>query len=347
MKVNFVKKFVLLLCVSFFAFASCTKEDVTSKSESENPESMDSMEKDSPKESMAEVNEDGVIYVHRAGLYTETNDGKMKWTAEASLGDVAIYLGEKKEAQRTDGQKREFFHISLKDKEYWIQDYCYEPNTIAGFISAADTVLYKSDSLTAVTDEIIPQYFIVAVYKDSLNSSNQKFVKIAAYCPELVTSWIVKEKYAKRDTVEFQKENVAAMVLAQIAMETQSETSRAELFQNAIEMDSRYSDDIAILQNLAQVLDAEAAFLKKLVTEKIDKKFTAKEDIDLLSIPSSEGEPRVLASVKADTILHASKKVVFVNIVGGNDDSSPQTEWYYVQNKQKKGWVQASYLEEK
>ena len=69
MKVNFVRKFVLLLCVSFFAFASCTKEDVTSKSESENPESMDSMEKDSPKESMAEVNEDGVIYVHRAGLY--------------------------------------------------------------------------------------------------------------------------------------------------------------------------------------------------------------------------------------------------------------------------------------
>ena len=137
------------------------------------------------------------------------------------------------------------------------------------------------------------------------------------------------------------------MVLAQIAMETQSETSRAELFQNAIEMDSRYSDDIAILQNLAQVLDAEAAFLKKLVTEKIDKKFTAKEDIDLLSIPSSESEPRVLASVKADTILYASKKVVFVNIVGGNDDSSPQTEWYYVQNKQKKGWVQASYLEEK
>ena len=130
-------------------------------------------------------------------------------------------------------------------------------------------------------------------------------------------------------------------------LETQSETSRAELFQNAIEMDSRYSDDIAILQNLAQVLDAEAAFLKKLVTEKIDKKFTAKEDIDLLSIPSSESEPRVLASVKADTILYASKKVVFVNIVGGNDDSSPQTEWYYVQNKQKKGWVQASYLEEK
>lgn len=346
MKVNFVRKFVLLLCVSLFAFASCTKEDVTSKSESVKSDSMDSMEKDSPKESMAEVNADGVIYVHRAGLYTETDEGKMKWAAEASLGDVAMYLGEEKEAQRTDGQKRKFFHISLKDKEYWIQDYCYEPNTVAGFISATDTVLYKSDSLTAVTDEIIPQYFIVAVYKDSLNSSNQKFVKIAAYCPELVTSWIVKEKYAKRDTVEFQKENVAAMVLAQIAMETQSETSRAELFQNAIEMNSHYSDDIAILQNLAQVLDAEAAFLKKLVTEKTDKKFTAKEDIDLLSIPSSEGEPRVLASVKADTLLYASKKVVFVNIVGDNDNT-PQTEWYYVQNKQKKGWIQVLYLEEK
>ena len=341
MKVNFVRKFVLLLCVLLFAFASCTKEDATSKSESEKPESMDSMEKDTPKESMAELNEDGVIYVHRAGLYTETDEGKMKWAAEASLGDVAIYLGEKKEAQRTDGQKRVFFHISLKEKEYWIQDYCYEPNTVAGFISAADTVLYKSDSLTAVTDEIIPQYFIVAVYKDSLNSSNQKFVKIAAYCPELVTSWIVKEKYVKRDAVEFDKTNTDAMLLAQVAMETQSETSRAELFQNAIEMNSRYSDDIAILQNLAQVMDAEAAFLKKLEAEKVEKKFTAKEDVELLSIPSSEGEPRVLASVKADTILHASKKVVTV------DGDGSQTEWYYVQNKQKKGWIQASYLEEK
>ena len=341
MKVNFVRKFVLLLCVSLFAFASCTKEDVTSKSEPAMPEAMDSMEKDTPKESMGEVNADGVIYVHRAGLYTETDEGKMKWAAEASLGDVAMYLGEKKEAQRTDGQKRVFFHISLKEKEYWIQDYCYEPNTVAGFISSVDTVLYKSDSLTAVTDEIIPQYFIVAVYKDSLNSSNQKFVKIAAYCPELVTSWIVKEKYAKRDTVEFQKENVAAMVLAQIAMETQSETSRAELFQNAIEMNSRYSDDIAILQNLAQVLDAETAFLKKLEAEKVEKKFTAKEDIELLSIPFLDGEPRVLASVKADTIIHASKKVVTV------DGDGSQTEWYYVQNKQKKGWIQASYLEEK
>ncbi len=341
MKVNFVRKFVLLLCVSLFAFASCAKEDATSKSEPAKSEAMDSMEKDSPKESMAEVNADGVIYVHRAPLYTETDDGKMKWAAEASLGDVAMYLGEKKEAQRTDGQKRVFFHISLKEKEYWIQDYCYEPNTVAGFISSVDTVLYKSDSLTAVTDEIIPQYFIVAVYKDSLNSSNQKFVKIAAYCPELVTSWIVKEKYAKRDTVEFQKENVAAMVLAQIAMETQSETSRAELFQNAIEMNSRYSDDIAILQNLAQVLDAEAAFLKKLEAEKVEKKFTAKKDIELLSIPFLDGELRVLASVKADTILHASKKVVIV------DGDGSQTEWYYVQNKQKKGWVQASYLEEK
>ena len=341
MKVNFVRKFVLLLCVSLFAFASCAKEDATSKSEPAKSEAMDSMEKDTPKESMAELNEDGVIYVHRAGLYTETDEGKMKWAAEASLGDVAMYLGEEKEAQRTDGQKRKFFHISLKDKEYWIQDYCYEPNTVAGFISAADTVLYKSDSLTAVTDEIIPQYFIVAVYKDSLNSSNQKFVKIAAYCPELVTSWIVKEKYVKRDAVEFDKTNTDAMLLAQVAMETQSETSRAELFQNAIEMNSRYSDDIAILQNLAQVMDAEAAFLKKLEAEKVEKKFTAKEDIDLLSIPSSEGEPRVLASVKADTILHASKKVVIV------DGDGSQTEWYYVQNKQKKGWIQVLYLEEK
>ncbi|UTC67435.1 MULTISPECIES: hypothetical protein [unclassified Treponema] len=341
MKVNFVRKLALLLCVALFAFASCTKEDVTANTESEKLESMDSMEKESPKEDMADVNADGVIYVNRAGLYTETDDGKMKWAAEASLGDVAMYLGEKKEAQRTDGQKRSFFHISLKDKEYWVQDYCYEPNTVPAFISAADTVLYKSESLTAATDEVIPQYFIVAVYKDSLNASNQKFVKIAAYCPELITSWIVKEKYVKRDAVEFEKTNTDAMLLAQVAMESQNETIRAELFQNAIEMNSRYSDDIAILQNLARVIDAENAFLKKVEAEKIEKKLIAKQDVELLSIPYLEGDVRLLATVKADTVLHATKKLVST----GPDGS--QTEWYYVQNKQKKGWAQASYLEEK
>ena len=77
MKVNFIRKFVLLLCVSLFAFASCAKEDATSKSEPAKSEAMDSMEKDTPKESMGEVNADGVIYVHRAPLYTETEDGKM------------------------------------------------------------------------------------------------------------------------------------------------------------------------------------------------------------------------------------------------------------------------------
>ncbi|UTC77368.1 hypothetical protein E4O04_04865 [Treponema sp. OMZ 799] len=338
MRVNFIKKAVLLLCVSLFVFVSCAKENVSEKSDPVKTEKTDDVSREPSKETEVDLKVEGVIYVHRAGLYTETEDGKMKWTAEASLGDKALYLGEKKEAQRTDGQKRVFFHISLKDKEYWIQDYCYEPNTVPAFISSTDTVLYKSDSLTAVTDEIIPQYFIVAVYKDSLNT---KFVKIAAYCPELITSWIVKEKYLKRETVELETPSVDAMVLAQIAMETQSETSRAELFQNAIEMNSRYSDDIAILQNLAQVMDAETAFLKKLEAEKVDKKFTAKQDIDLLSIPTVDGDVRILASVKADTILSAVKKVVIAESDGS------QTEWYYVQNKQKKGWIQASYLQEK
>ncbi|UTC63208.1 hypothetical protein E4O05_04795 [Treponema sp. OMZ 787] len=338
MRVNFIKKAVLLLCVSLLVFVSCAKENVSEKSSSVKTEKTDDVSKESSKKAEEDVKVEGVIYVHRAGLYTETDDGKMKWVAEASLGDKALYLGEKKEAQRTDGQKRVFFHISLKDKEYWIQDYCYEPNTVTAFISSTDTVLYKSDSLTAVTDEIIPQYFIVAVYKDSLNT---KFVKIAAYCPELITSWVVKEKYLKRETVELETPSVDAMVLAQIAMETQSETSRAELFQNAIEMNSRYSDDIAILQNLAQVMDSEAAFLKKLEAEKVDKKFTAKQDIDLLSIPTVDGDVRVLASVKADTILSAAKKVVIAESDGS------QSEWYYVQHKQKKGWIQASYLQEK
>lgn len=69
----------------------------------------------------------------------------MKWAKSAVLGDVATYLGEKKTASRTDGQKRDFFHISIKG-----EDYCFEPNTENAFISQPDTILYKADSLYGV-----------------------------------------------------------------------------------------------------------------------------------------------------------------------------------------------------
>lgn len=335
------KKYFILLFVFISVISACSKKESQStdiKTPEEPRNVTDNSESPLENDVMPTAGSSGVIYVNKAGLYTETDDGKMKWTAEASLGDIATYLGEKKEAVRTDGQKRTFFHVTLNDKVYWVQDYSYEPDTVPAFISKQDVILYKSESLAAMTDEFIPRYTIVAVYKDSLEKTNDKFIKIAAYSPELIASWLVKEKYVKRDAVETSAESVEAMILAQVAMESKNDTIRTELFQNAIEIDSPYRDSIAFLQSLAEILIQEENFMKELSTEKINEKVTALEDINLLSIPDINAA-RTVNILKAGSTATASRKYL-----KNAESSESEEEWLYIQNKQKKGWVQATSI---
>ena len=331
-----LKKCFILSAIFMLALTSCAKKGGQGADVSV---SGDSPAKTAPSSSRnaSKGASTGVIYANGTGLYTETDEGKMKWTAEAALGDIAVYLGEKKEAARTDGQTRSFFHIQLNDKDYWVQDYSFEPDTVPAFISTADTVLYKSESLAAMTDEIVPQYLIVAVYKKSLENANNRFLEIAAYSSEFVTTWSVKEKFVKRENVETNKTSVDAMILAQVAMESKNDTIRAELFQNAIEMGSSYSDVIADLQSLAEIMIKEENFLKNISAEKINEKVTVAEDIDLLSIPD-EDNARIVNMLKADSSAVATRKYV------GQNASGEEREWLYIQSKQKKGWVQADFI---
>jgi len=334
-----LNKMVLFAVLGMMQIVSCAKNGGQSTENSPSGGTQEAVQSDVKQESASgsgnTAGVSGVVYVNNAGLYTENDEGKMKWTAEAALGDKALYLGEKKEAVRTDGQKRTFFHIELNGQAYWIQEYSYEPDTVAAFISGQDVVLYKSESLAAMTDEFIPRYAIVAVYNDSLEKADSKFIKIAAYNSELVTSWSIKDKYVKRDAVETDEMSVSAMILAQVAMESKNDTIRGELFQNAIEIGSPYSDTIAVLQSLSEIMIKEDNFMKELTTEKISEKVTAIDDINLLSIPD-ENDSRTVNMLKAGTAATATRKYVKQNA-----DSENAIEWLYIQNKQKKGWVQA------
>ena len=333
-----LNKMVLFAVLGMMQIVSCAKNGGQSTENSPSGGTQETVQSDVKQESASgsenTAGVSGVIYVNNAGLYTENDEGKMKWAAEAALGDKALYLGEKKEAVRTDGQKRTFFHIELNGQAYWIQDYSYEPDTVAAFISGQDVVLYKSESLAAMTDEFIPRYAIVAVYNDSLEKADSKFIKIAAYNSELVTSWSIKDKYVKRDAVETDDMSVFAMILAQVAMESKNDTIRGELFQNAVEIGSPYSDTIAVLQSLSEIMIKEDNFMKELTTEKINEKVTAIDDINLLSIPD-ENASRTVNMLKAGTAATATRKYVKQNA-----DSENAVEWLYIQNKQKKGWVQ-------
>lgn len=333
-----LKRILVLLPFLAILLFSCSKKEDANKAETqfEEPQENGGMDRDSADRTgfPAESGSTGVIYVNKAGLYTETDEGKMKWAAEASLGDIALYLGEKKEAFRTDGQKRSFFHVELNGKEYWVQDYSYEPGTVPAFILGENAVLYKSESLAAMTDEIIPQYLIVAAYQDSLEDG--KFVKIAAYSSEFITSWTVKEKFVKRELVELDNVNVAAMILAQVAMESRNDTIRAELFRNAIQMNSGYNDVIPDLQTLAEIIIKEENYMKTVSTEKINEKVIVPEDVNLLSIPNSDLEyVRVLNMLKAGSSAVATRRYPA-------SENGAEAEWFYIQSKQKKGWVRAS-----
>ena len=320
------KKLALFLCASTFVFG-CAKQNEKRAGEGAGaPEAA--------KKALEAKPVSGVVYVNGAAL---DDQGKMKWTAEASLGSVATYLGQKKEAVRTDGQKRTFFHVALNDKLYWIQDYCYEPNTVAAFVAAENTILYKSESALGVTDEIMPQFSIVAVYNDERYSGDGMFVRIAAYCPDLAGSSIVKEKFVKRSALEYQNAEVQAMMIAQVAAESRNDIIREELFNNAAASGSAYIDEIESLRALTETVIEEENYIKTLTVEKVSKNVALRDEAELLSVPKFVGA-RVLTTVKAGAYATASQKTVLTY------DSGNASEWYYIKSKQNRGWIAGSEL---
>lgn len=322
MNVN-LKKMLAALFTVLFLLSSCAKKNGDAASQATG-------------EAAAVETVTGVIYANKAALYVEDEQGKMKWSAEAVLGDIAAYLGEKKEAVRTDGQKRTFYHINLNEKEYWIQDYCYEPNTFPAFIARPDTVLYKSENTLGVTDEIIPQFFVVAVYNDKTFQGDGLFVRIAAYCPELASS-IVKDKFVKRDNIETDGQDVRAMMIAQVATEVRNDIIRAELFKNAAAFTDNYADEIEEIRTLTETVIEEENYLKTLTIEKVSKTVTLSNDADLLSVPKTDSYyARTVASLKNGTSATALQKTTLT------DDEGNEIDWYYIKNKQQKGWT-ASY----
>ena len=322
MNVN-LKKMLAALFTVLFLLSSCAKKNGDAASQATG-------------EAAAVETVTGVIYANKAALYIEDEQGKMKWSAEAVLGDIAAYLGEKKEAVRTDGQKRTFYHINLNEKEYWIQDYCYEPNTFPAFIALPDTVLYKSENTLGVTDEIIPQFFVVAVYNDKTFQGDGLFVRIAAYCPELASS-IIKDKFVKRDNIETDGQDVRAMMIAQVATEVRNDIIRAELFKNAAAFTDNYADEIEEIRTLTETVIEEENYLKTLTIEKVSKTVTLSNDADLLSVPKTDSYyARTVASLKNGTSATALQKTTLT------DDEGNEIDWYYIKNKQQKGWT-ASY----
>ena len=343
-----MKKNVFFCCCFLFFVLSCSKtEEITDSVSDTNVEvAVDSsinLEEAETTTSLFRDDITGVIYVNDVSLYVENEDGKMKWARSCPIGEKALYLGEKKEATRTDGQKRTFYNISYDNTDYWIQDYCYEPDTSLGFIVSENTLLYKDDSLAAATSEVLPQFFIVAVYNDSLKSSS-KFVKIATYNTDLTSSWVVKDKYVKREAVEVSELDVQAMLLANVAAETKNEVVRKELFTNAMEMGSKYTDDIALLGELTERKILENEYLSGLKTETVKQKITLDKETEVFSIPKDSQindqakpsglEPRLLGTLKANTSVTATKRLVIDAI------ENTLVVCYYVESGQYKGWIE-------
>lgn len=108
-----LNKMVLFAVLGMMQIVSCAKNGGQSTENSPSGGTQETVQSDVKQESASgsenTAGVSGVIYVNNAGLYTENDEGKMKWAAEAALGDKALYLGEKKRSRKNRRSEADIF----------------------------------------------------------------------------------------------------------------------------------------------------------------------------------------------------------------------------------------------
>lgn len=124
------------------------------------------------------------------------NAGKMKWVDYAVPGTVVYaftpsnassetpYEVMKGVVRMTDGQKRDFVHITSEDKDYWAQDYSIGVNCVPGLVTGQKSYLYKKPNPADISDKLLPAGTIIGVSEEAVDDSNpfaSQYRKVYAY----------------------------------------------------------------------------------------------------------------------------------------------------------------------
>jgi len=191
----------------------------------------------------------GVVLLNGTGLYVEQEDGKMKYASSANAGDVYNLIlvkpegakekvCETKEAERVSpAGKRNFYHISKEDKEFWVQDALFAPDTVPAIITATDAVMYTKPDISSVVSDgsIFPQYQIVGV-----GDSEKGFTATYAYIEKTISATSLR--YVKGDCYTTSSDDIKAYQMYTSAINAKNNTVEKTLLQNALELHSSFDD---------------------------------------------------------------------------------------------------------
>ena len=179
-----------------------------------------------------------MLWKPNGALWLET-DGVMQWghvdlTAGSQFEAVCDKDGnpEIKTAKRKSGssiEEREFVRVKYGERDdYWAQTGMVAVNAKVAVISAENTLIYNTPSMTGMGSTVIPVGTVVAVLQD--NDADSTFVKIDASLSDYID---VRSKYIKSDKIVTNADDVQVLQLLSLAKSSKNETVRNELLDNA------------------------------------------------------------------------------------------------------------------
>lgn len=293
----------------------------------------------------------GVVLLNGTGLYTEQDDGKMKYSASANAGEtLELVLTQKegdkqksvdtKSAVRTDGQTRDFIHVLKDKKDLWIQTALFAPNAKPVVIISNDAVMYKNADISGVLGNTYPQYLVAAA-----GESKNGFVRIYAYI-EGVISANSAERYVKEDCISYNIDDVKAMQLLTAARTTKNDTAKKELLKNALALNSSFND---MIQNEYETAFPDETNEENMTSEN-ESGQSGEESVESnATITSDDGSlvnvreaPDVNAAVVKQ--LATGTSVYYEKISDATDEINGVSDYWYQITYPVEGWVFGEFI---
>lgn len=176
----------------------------------------------------------------------EIKDGKAKWKASLTVGEVVSLMGSSEKAvQGNDGEK-EYVSISRSDRsEGWIRPIYLAKDAIAGVVIGDKSVIYSQPKNTNATARVIGTKQIIAVYKADATDA---FLKIATYDP--IKQDFVSDVFIRKDEVSTLEADAQTAIILQVAAASKNADQRNALLSSALKdyPNSRFAEEIRTLQ---------------------------------------------------------------------------------------------------
>ncbi len=294
-----------------------------------------------------------VILYDTAAKWNEDAQGNMAFSESSSSGDVveacmipdpaspdAFIAEEKKAIRLTDKLEREFYHIQVEGKDYWIQDLFLAVDAIPGVISSDNAILYtKPNALTISASALtLPQYSIVGVHP---KESTSDFLCVSAYVPEF-SSTVVNKQFIKRDMATTDSRDLQVLRLYNVAKVNKNEIVKRELLNDAMSVGGNFN--YLIVEALDELSSSEIMLFTVAPYTNDGNFITADEENGTINIRNKPGVngSEILFTVSAGIEIVVTEITNETETIDGNDNY-----WYKItipSMNNREGWIFGRYI---